>query len=60
MKAETIMEAAKAAPPAYLGAYVAGWTINDWAAALAAIYTGLLIADWVWKKVRAWRLSRKP
>lgn len=54
------MEAAKAAPPAYLGAYVAGWTINDWAAALAAIYTGLLIADWVWKKVRAWRLSRKP
>ena len=57
---DAAMEAIKAAPPsAVLGAYVAGWTINEWAAAAALLYTCLLIAEWVWKKGKAWRASRK-
>lgn len=59
MKLESTVEALKVGPPVYLGAYVAGWTVNDYAAAAALLYTCLLIAEWVWKKGRAWQASRR-
>lgn len=33
-------------------------SFSDIAAILAAIYSGLLIADWVWKKFKTWRAER--
>jgi hypothetical protein len=59
MKAES-MEAIKVAPSVgFMGAYAAGWSINEWAAAAALLYTCLLIAEWVWKKGMAWRAKRR-
>jgi hypothetical protein len=59
MKADTV-EAIKAAPSVgFMGAYAVGWTVNEYAALAALLYTCLLIAEWVWKKVRAWQLSRR-
>jgi hypothetical protein len=31
----------------------------DWASFAAFVYTMILIGEWVWKKVRAWRNGRK-
>lgn len=48
---------------AFLGATIAGWTVQEWAAAAALLYSLLLIADkaWqLWQKFEAWREARKP
>lgn len=44
-----------AAALTYAGATMAGWTINDWAAAAALTYSLILIASKLWQ---LWRWLR--
>lgn len=47
--------AAKVAPAAaYAATYAGGWTISEWAAAAALVYSLLMIGDFIARKVRAW------
>jgi len=49
-------EALKASPPgAVLGAYVMGYSINEWAAFAALLYTLMLIGE----KLYTWHHKRK-
>lgn len=53
-------EAVKAAPPVIAGsAWLAGITINEWAAAAAFVYTLLLIAQTLYRWASAWRARRR-
>lgn len=47
------------AAASFIGATLAGWSINEWAAAAALAYTLLLIADKAWTLWKRWRESRK-
>lgn len=42
-----------------IGATMAGWTIQEWAALAALLYTLLLIADKLWSLYVKWRKSRE-
>ena len=48
MKRELIDTANGAAATSFVAGTLAGWTIQEWAAAAALIYSLLLIADKVW------------
>lgn len=44
--------AAKVAPAAvYAATYAGGWTISEWAAAAALLYSLLMIGDWIARRV---------
>lgn len=52
VKADTVL----ATPPLTVAAVtLAGISLQEWVYILTAIYTCLLIADWVWKKFKAWQ-----
>ena len=57
---EPVIQAVKASPPAtYLGGLLAGIQWGQVAAMLTALYTALLIGEWAWKKVQAFRAKRR-
>jgi hypothetical protein len=56
----TAFEAMKATPPIVAGsAWLMGYTINEWAAAAAFVYTLLLIGQTLFRWGQAWRARRK-
>lgn len=60
MKHGELIDAVKATPPLATGAaWLAGITINEWAAAAAFVYTLLLIAQLIGRWALAWRARRK-
>lgn len=62
MSNDAATEAFKAATPvSVLSAYAAGFTVNEWAAMAALIYTLWLISEkavTTWFKLRDWRAKR--
>lgn len=60
MKHETVTELVKASPPvSVLAAYFAGFTVNDLAAALAVVYTALLIAEKLYRWRQDWKAKQR-
>lgn len=58
MKTDAMTETLKASPPvSVLGAWVAGFTINEWAAAAALLYTLFLIGEKFFAWYKAWKLK---
>lgn len=56
---ESVLSAVKASPPAtYLTGLVYGIQWGQVAAMLTALYTAMLIGEWCWKKVKAFRAKR--
>lgn len=47
-----------AAAASFIGATVAGWDVQEWAAAAALIYSLLLIADKGWTMTQRWKAGR--
>lgn len=54
-----MFETVKASPSVgLLGAWVAGITVNEWAAIAGLVYTVCLIAEKVYRWVQAWRAKK--
>lgn len=60
LKGSAMFETVKASPSVGLfGAWLAGITINEWAAIAGLVYTLCLIGEKVFRWVQAWRAKRK-
>jgi len=61
MRKELVDAANGSAAAGFIAGTLAGWTIQEWAAAAALAYSLLLIADKGWslyQRVRTWWLTR--
>lgn len=57
---DSAVAVAKAAPAAaYVAAHAGGWSISEWAAAAALLYSLLMIGDFIARKVRAYLDRRR-
>lgn len=56
---DAVADVVKAGPPVAVSVVsLFGMTLSDWAYILTILYTACMIADWVYKKVRAFRAAR--
>lgn len=58
MKRETLDAANGSAAVTFVAGTISGWTIQEWAAAAALVYSVLLIADKAWSLWQRWRARK--